>query len=404
MGSASRRGPRVVVLGIAGQYPLAGVVWQALHYVAGLRALGCDVYYVEDSGAPPYDARHDSIATDARANVAALAAAMRRIDFADRWAYWDALTGDWYGMTKARVDGLYGSAEVVFNVCGATRPRDEHKRGARLCYVETDPVYEQMRVANGDADSIAFLAAHDVLFTYGELLGTPRCRVPIERFRWVPTRPPVVLDWWSGAAQGAGAASRRAGAVEDVARCFRTIATWENKGKDVEFRGETYRWSKHRNFLSVLDVPRLAGVRFELAMDPIDAAIRADLAARGWQLVDPRPLSADLDAYRDFIRGARGEFTVAKDIYVRPRSGWFSDRSACFLAAGKPVVTQETGFSAVVPSGLGVVGFDDCAAAVAAVRNVADAYGAHAAAARELAAEYFAAERVLGRMLDAAFA
>ncbi len=145
-----------------------------------------------------------------------------------------------------------------------------------------------------------------------------------------------------------------------------------------------------------------ARVPVEVAMDPLDAAVRADLDAHGWTLVDPRPISADLDAYRAFIETARGEFTVAKDIYVRPRSGWFSDRSVCFLAAGRPVITQETGFSDRVPSGRGVLAFATVEEAVAAVRAVEADYAAHARAAREIAAEYFAAERVLGAMLDAA--
>jgi hypothetical protein len=248
-------------------------------------------------------------------------------------------------------------------------------------------VVEQLRVANGDPESIAFLADHDVLFTYGELLGTPGSVVPVERFRWVPTRPPVLLDLWPVVPAGAA---------------FASIATWENKGKDVAFRGETYHWSKHRNFLRMIDLPRRSGQRFELAMDPLDPAIRAELAARGWTLVDPRPVSRDLDAYRRYVQAARAEFTVAKDIYVRPRSGWFSDRSVCFLAAGRPVVTQETGFSAVIPTGVGLLAFSTLDEAIGAVQAVAADPGRHARAAREIAAEYFAAERVIGDMVRAA--
>jgi hypothetical protein len=379
--------PRVLVLGIAAQYPMAGVTWQAIHYLLGLTALGCDVYYVEDSGAPPYDPASGGIGTDARPNVAYLAAAMRRIDFVERWAYWDAQAQCWHGLGRARVAELYRSADAIFNLCGATRPRAEHHQGARLCYVETDPMVEQIRVANGETESIAFLGAHDVLFTYGELLGTPSCAIPAERFRWVPTRPPVVLDQWHPGTPG---------------RFFRSVATWENRGKDVQFRGETYHWSKHLNLLRMIDVPRLTGEPFELAMDPLDPAVRSHLAAYAWDLVDPRPISADLDTYRAYVEGARAEFTVAKDIYVRPRSGWFSDRSACYLAAGKPVVTQETGFSEVIASGRGLVAFSTLEEAIEGVRAVVADYAAHARAARALAAEHFAAERVVGAMLAAA--
>ena len=379
--------PRVVVLGIAAQYPLAGVTWQAIHYLVGLRDLGCDVFYVEDAGAPPYDPMSGGLGINADANVAFLADVMRRYDFGERWAYWDSLTDTWHGHDAAGVRELYRTADAIFNLCGATSLRPEHRQGAKLCYVETDPIYEQMRVANGDEDSIGFLAAHDVLFTYGELLGTPSCTVPVERFTWIPTRPPVVLDCWRPSTEG---------------RCFASIATWENKGKNVEFRGETYYWSKHINFLRMIDVPRASGEPFELAMDPGDDAVRTRLASHGWSLVDPRPISADVDAYRAYVDRARGEFTVAKDIYVRPRSGWFSDRSVCFLAAGKPVVTQETGFSELIPSGKGLLAFSTEEEAVEAVRAVAADWTLHARAARAVAEEHFAAGKVIGAMLVAA--
>jgi hypothetical protein len=152
----------------------------------------------------------------------------------------------------------------------------------------------------------------------------------------------------------------------------------------------------------MIDVPRASGEAFELAMDPGDPAVRATLATHGWTLVDPRPISADVDAYRGYVEGSRGEFTVAKDIYVRPRSGWFSDRSVCFLAAGKPVVTQETGFSELIPSGEGLLGFSTLAEGVEAVRAVAADWPRHARAARAIAEEHFDATRVIGAMLDAA--
>ncbi len=381
------KGPRVVVLGIAAQYPLAGVTWQAIQYLVGLRALGCDVYYVEDSGAPPYDPASGGIGISAAANVAFLADVMRRFDLGGRWAYWDALADRWHGHDAADVRELYRTADAIFNLCGATKLRDEHRQGATLCYVETDPIYEQMRVANGEEDSIDFLGSHDVLFTYGELLGTPSCRVPVERFTWIPTRPPVVPELWHPGAAG---------------RAFTSIATWENKGKNVAFRGETYYWSKHVNFLAMIDIPHASGEPFELAMDPGDAAVRAELASHGWSLVDPRPISADVDAYRTYIEASRGEFTVAKDIYVRPRSGWFSDRSVCFLAAGKPVITQETGFSELVPSGEGLLAFATLEEAIAATHAVAADWPRHARAARAIAEEHFAADKVIGAMLDAA--
>src|SRR5436309_14253137 len=365
---------------------MAGVSWQAIHYLRGFHQLGWDVWYVEDSGAPPYDPRLGTTTEDCAPAVRYVADVMRRIGLADRWAYVDLMHGETHGLPRAQLDALYRDAAAIVNLCGATAPREEHRRGPKLLYIETDPVYEQLRIALGDESSLGFLASHDVLFTYGENLGAADCPVPLERFTWYPTRPPVVLEEW-------------AAPPDPGAAFFTTVASWENKGKDISFRGETYQWSKHVNFLRFLDLPRHAVGRFELAMDPVDPAVTARLRDAGWTLVDPAPISRDPERYRAFIRASRGEFTVAKDIYVRPRSGWFSDRSVCYLAAGRPVVTQDTGVGKFVPTGRGLLTYGTMEEAVEALRGIEADYVAHSAAARAIATEHFAAERVLGRLL-----
>jgi hypothetical protein len=381
-----RRRDPLVLLGILGQYPMAGVSWQAIHYLLGFRDLGWDVWYVEDSGAPPYDPRLGRSTEDCTHAVAYVADVMRRIGLADRWAYVDLMHGATHGASHARLDALYRDAAAIVNLCGATAPREEHRRGPKLLYVETDPVYEQLKIALGDESSRRFLASHDVLFTYGENLGAADCPVPLGDLAWKPTRPPVVLACWEP----------RTG---PAAAHFTSIASWENRGKDVTWSGVTYQWSKHVNFLRFLDLPRRAAARFQLAMDPADAAIEARIRGAGWELVDPRPISADVDAYRRFVRGSRGEFTVAKDIYVRPRSGWFSDRSVCYLAAGKPVVTQDTGFGKFVPTGEGLFAYSTMDEAIDAVARIEADYAAHGRAARRVAEAHFDARRVLGRLI-----
>jgi hypothetical protein len=381
-----RRRDPLLVLGIVGQYPMAGVAWQAIHYLLGFERLGFEVYYVEDSGAAPYDPRTNGRTDDPAYSVAYVADVMRRIGLRERWVYFDVARNEAHGLARARLDALYRDAVAIVNLCGATALRDEHRQGARLLYVETDPVYEQFRIALGEEASLAFLASHDVLFTYGENLGAADCPVPLERFTWRTTRPPVVVDQWDGP-PAPGAAY------------FTSIASWENKGKDITYGGVTYQWSKHTNFLRFLDLPRRVPQRFRLAMDPGDPAVRARLAAAGWELTDPTPISSDVDRYRAFVQASRGEFTVAKDIYVRPRSGWFSDRSACYLAAGRPVVTQDTGFGKFIPTGQGLLAYATMEEAVEALARIDADYAAHAAAARAVAVEHFAAERVLGRLL-----
>ena len=381
-----RRRDPLLLLGIVGQYPMAGVAWQAVHYLLGFQALGLDVYYVEDSGAPPYDPRTGGVSGECDYAVSYVAEVMGRVGLGDRWVYLDMMGNRTHGPAAGRLAELYKTAGAIVNLCGATAPRAEHKQGAKLLYVETDPVYEQMNIANGDDASLGFLRSHDVLFTYGENIGAPDCPVPSAGFTWHATRPPVVPACWAG---DAGA----------DARAFTTVASFANSGKDITYGGVTYQWSKHGNFLRFLDLPRHTPQPFVMAMKPGDPAVAARVRAAGWELVDPEATSREVDGYRRFIQQSRGEFTVAKDIYVRPRSGWFSDRSVCYLAAGRPVVTQDSGFGKFIPTGEGLFAYETMDEAVDALARINADYARHSAGARRVAHDAFGAEPVLRRML-----
>jgi hypothetical protein len=381
----AKRG-RVVVLHFVAQMPMAGIAWQALQYLIGLEKLGFEAWYVENHGANPYDPRISSVVTECDDNVAYLRATLERFGLADRWAYWDAINDVYHGLSRERVFSLLKEADALINLCGSTRLRDEHMACPVRIMVDTDPVYEQIKYAKADLAARAYLDAHTNFFTYGENVGGPGWIVPLCGIPWKPTRPPVVLDLWPEAS----------GEPE----CFSTIATWENKGKDIAFDGESYVWSKHVNFMRFLDLPHRTHECFTMAMLPPSAEVEAMVSGQGWKLVDPRPVSATLDDYGDFIRSSRGEFTVAKDIYVRPNSGWFSDRSVCYLASGRPVVTMATGFSRFYPVGEGLFEYADTAGAVAAIAAIGADYHRHAKAARRLAAEFFASDRVVGAMMD----
>jgi hypothetical protein len=289
-------------------------------------------------------------------------------------------------MSEARLNALYREAAAMLNVTGSQELRDEHLAGPRRIYVESDPVKSQIEVAAGDAELIRTLAQHDTLFTFGENLGQPDCGVPVERFTWLPTRQPVAIDLWPHDF-GDGTA-------------YTTIASWKSRN-DVVYRGETYYWSKDREFEKVLDLPGRRSVPFELATE-VDAATAERLSSHGWRLREAFAVSGDATIYRDFITGSRGEFTVAKDQNVRLRSGWFSDRSACYLAAGRPVITQDTGFGNVLPTGKGLFAFSDLDDVLAAVDAIESDYEGQRRAAREIAAEYFDATRVLGSLLERA--
>jgi hypothetical protein len=379
----------LVVLGMMGRSPFAGVAWQVLHYLEGFRRLGHEVYYIEDTGTWPYDAEQDTVTDDCSFTLRYIARLMTWWGAPDRWAYRSGVDGQTFGLSDAQVLEVLASAGALINLTGATVLREEHRRVPIRIYLETDPVLPQVEVAQGRPFTMELLGAHTHHFTFGENLGAPDCGVPLGCFEYQPTRQPIVLDWWMDPGP-------------PTASAFTTVANWQQSGKDLEWNGETYSWSKHYEFLKLIDLPRHTAEPIELALACGDAEVVRLLAAHGWRIVDAIPLSSDILPYRDYIRGSRGEFTVAKDQNVRLRSGWFSDRSACYLAAGKPVITQDTGFGNILPTGQGLFAFRTFDDILQALDRVTADYERHVRAAKEIAAEHFAAERVLASLLERA--
>ncbi len=364
---------------------MGGIGWQAIHYVVGLSRLGHDVYYVEDSAAQPYDPRVRSLVDNCSYSVEFLRRTMERFGLGDRWVYRDGVNDRCYGLSRERLEELYREADTLVNLCGATWLREEHLRCPIRIYVQTDPVYDQILVAQNNQDRLITLSRHTHHFTYGENLGQPNCPIPMEMFQWRATRPPVVLNLWEPR-------------FDSLAEAFTTVGTWKNSGKDVHFAGKTYCWSKHVNFLRFLDLPRLTSQPLELALESIDPTARRLLRRKGWRVTGAFEKSRDTTAYQEHIYRSRGEFTVAKDLVASTHSGWFSDRSVCYLAAGKPVVTQETGFSKFVPTGRGLFAFSTCEEAAAAIEEINRDYPDHCRAAREIAAGYFSSDHVLAEL------
>src|SRR5579863_2970369 len=273
---------KIVILHFVGQMPLAGIAWQALHYLIGLEKLGWETWYVEDGVANPYDPRANSVAMDCKYNLAFLRRVMEAHGLGQRWAYWDAINDVYYGLSRERVTALLAEADGLINLCGATRLREEHLACPVRIMVDTDPVYEQIKYAKADRAARAYLDAHTHFFSYGENLGAADCPVPLGGIAWRPTRPPVDMSLWPE--------------PDDAPACFTTIATWENKGKNIEHDGVGYVWSKHLNFMRFIDLPRRRPQTcFRLAMLNAGEETRAMLAGNGWNLLDPLPISAEID-------------------------------------------------------------------------------------------------------------
>jgi GT2 family glycosyltransferase len=380
--------PKLVLLGMMTKMPVAGVIWQTVHYLVGFRRLGFDAYYVEAHARTPSMLMRSETDDSSALAAAFLDRVLRRFDLGDRWAF-HALhdDGSVHGMSPERLRRLYAEAELVINLHGGTDPRPEHYEHGRLVYLETDPVQLQVELHDDLESTIAFLEPHVAFFSFAENLGRTGCALPVpQQFDFRTTRQPVVTELWLGA--------------DGEPPTFTTVGNWRQTWRSVTFGGERYTWSKDHEFLKFLDVPARTGQDFELALASYEAEDRRLLEGHGWRVRDALEISIETDDYRDYIRRSRGEFTVAKDQNVRLQTGWFSDRSASYLASGRPVITQDTGFGSVLPVGEGLFSFSDVDRIAEAVAAIDGDYARHRRGAFAVAREFFDAAVVLVRLLD----
>ncbi len=393
---------RLIVIGTLASDPYAGMAWMHMQIAAGLRRLGHDVYYFETTSTWPYDPLRQTRVYDSDYAVPYLQRVADSFGLGDRWAYRRSYSdNEWLGMSRAKAEDLLLTADAVFNVAGATAVRHDGLKVGRLIYFGTDPVFDEICYANGEERGRKVVDSHDEFVTYGENIGRPDCKVPAFPRLRATTRQPVLIDLWRN-----GPPTKNA---------FTTVGNWKQAGCEFEFQGERYQWSKHYEFLKVIDLPRRVSQQFELAMNlaevnqhgegtaipayGITSAEKEMLRSHGWRLVDAPEFSTDPWRYRDYVQPSRGEFTVARDLHVRMKSGWFSERSACYLAAGRPVVTQDTGFGSVLPTGEGLFAFETIDDVLAAFDAIQTDYEKQSRAAAAIADEYFNAGRVLEKLL-----
>jgi len=382
---------RTVVMGFMGSMPIAGVIWQHIHYLVGLQRLGHDVYYIEDSARLPYNPETFEINNEFDYAAWLLNRLSQEFGFKNRWGFCARyLPGTpTAGLPLKKIRQLYRDADAILNICGAQEFNDDLLVSDSILYIESDPGVEQIKIDKGVRSTVSYLGRHHALFTFGENVGTKSFPVPTHGFKWLPTRQPVVTDLW------------KTNRSPSRAAVFTSVANWSTSGlKDITWRGEKYLWSKSREFLRFISAPKESGETFELATNINDAKTRANFERRGWRLSSPLQMSVDYWLYRDYIRRSKGEFTVAKDQYVRLNTGWFSDRSACYLAAGRPVIIQETGFTKIYGGKAGLLSFRSLGEIVDAVKMINADYVKHSRAARALAREFFEAKKVLKSILD----
>jgi len=388
---------RIIVTGLVGQYPLGGVAWDYLQYAIGLSRLGHAVYYHEDTRCWPYDpvscSRTDRADHSARFLSEFFAA--HAPELSDRWHY-RHLQRESFGMSEEAFAAIAGSADLYINVSGAGIAPDGLAGRCTTVFIDTDPGYNQILLAEHPpsaanvgswADAVADHHRH---FTYAENIHGTDCRVPKVGIAWSTTRMPVVLDRWAACPPPADH------------HPWTTVMTWNSFNGPLVHDGVEY-FGKGAEVEKIIDLPTSTDQHLLAAVGGTEAPLER-LRAAGWEVVDGPARTRSADDYRDLICASRGEVSAAKHVYVAMRTGWFSCRSACYLAAGRPVVVQDTGFSSVLPTGAGLLPFSSLAEALSQLAEAAAHHPLHAAAARDLAVEHFGSDQVLSRLLDEAFA
>lgn len=387
---------RIILTGLIAQHPLGGLTWHYAQYALGLAGLGHDVYYVEDTGMWPYSLDGGAtgtnfIVSDCLANVRYLTEVMPRFGLAERWAYHCAIGGQWFGAADDVRREMLRTADLLVSVSAPVYHPDEYRHIPRKAFIDTDPVFTQIKLVRGQADFRAAIDLYDHQFSFAE---SPTASLPATGHHWLPTRQPIVLSQW-----------RPSRPTRDV---FTTVMNWDSYNP-VKYLDKTYG-QKDVEFLRCIDLPsRVAPVRLEVAARVrrhvhLPASVLTHLEYKGWHVVDPNQVCPDVESYRAYIESSKGEWGVAKNGYVVGQPGWFSDRSACYLAAGRPVIAQDTGFGSVLPVGEGLLTFSDVSEAAECVRRVTADYPRHARAAREIAEGYFDSDAVLSRFLETAMA
>ena len=379
---------RIIITGLVGQYPFGGVIWDYLQYLLGFKSLGHQVLYLEDSGAWPYDPVAGTITDDCSFALQSLRKIFTDFDLAESWVYRNGADGKFHGAGEKVAREWLRHGDLLVNVSSAGWLRDYDLRVGHRMFIDGDPMFCQIGLLDGSNPLYAGrLRDHDSHFTFGLSVGQPDCPVPVDGITWRPTVQPIAIDQWPVTPASADAP-------------WTTVMNWASYKPKV-WEGRTYG-QKNLEFNRFRDLPSKTSVPLRLAMGlGVDGQRPAqELRQLGWDLVEPQEVVPDHRAYRSFLTNSKGEWSVAKHGYVEGKTGWFSCRTACYLAAGRPAVVQETGWSRHLPSNCGVLPFTTLEEAAEGLTKVTHNYSVHSKAAREIALEFFDAKKVCKDLLS----
>ena len=368
---------------IAGDPHHGGATWAVLQYLLGFKRLGYDVYFIEPIAETAF--RPDAVGLSRSVNARYFATVVADFGLERTSALLLTGTQQTVGLPYGALVAATSRADVLFNISGMLTDEALLADIPVRVYLDLDPAFNQLWQAVDDIDMR--FGAHTQFVTVGQAIGTPDCEVPTCQRDWVGTLPPVVLSHWP---------------VATETRCdaLTTVGNWRGYGS-IEYDGRFYGQKAHA-LRPLISLPTMTAQRFApaLRIHPDETTDLEALASHGWRLVDPAEVAGDPASYQAFIQGSKAEFGIAKSGYVVSRCGWFSDRSACYLASGRPVIAQETGFSAFLPTGEGLFAFETAEEVLASIETMNADYARHARTARGLAEDYLDSDMVLSRLLD----
>lgn len=389
---------RVIVGGFLGLLPAGGVTWDYIQYPLGLVSMGHDVYYVEDTQLYPIFQKPGSDWGDCSTTVSHLQAVMAYFDMSDRWAYRDEASGKTYGLTDRQIQEVCKTADVFINISCSTVMREEYARIPVRILIDSDPMFTQIQYmtdqsfTKGESTIRSLIHQHNYHFTFGENIGAADCRIPIADIQWRPTRQPICLEHW------------QVNALPPLkSASLTTIMNWA-AGKKLRYENEEWG-QKDIEFHNIMPIPALfPDMCFSVVVGQTERQNslfpQDEMESNHWTIESPEKVAGDWVDYQHFITRSFGEISVAKNTYVKANTGWFSCRSACYLATGRPVITQETGWSDYIPSGNGVFAFSNQEEAIEAIKHIVGNPVAHAKAARQVAEDYFDSHKVIQSMLN----
>jgi hypothetical protein len=376
----------VIIAGSIAQQPgRGGHTWAFLQYILGFKKLGWEVVFI-DHLQPQMcvNALGQQCAFEQSVNVEYFVRTMNEFSLNDSYALLYNDGERIIGIPRAKLIEKTAESCLLINVMGFLRDEEILGRARKTVFLDIDPGFGQMWQELG---LCKIFDGHDYHVTIGENIGKADCTIPTCGLKWITSRQPVQLDYWRPA-------------CDRASRSFTSVGSWRGNSGPIQFRGKTYGLRVHE-FRKIMPLPQLTNERFEVALDihPSDNDDKTLLAQNGWRLLDPEAVSGDPHRYQDFIHRSGAEFMIAKNLYVETRSGWFSDRSCCYLASGRPVLCKDTGLKSLYPVGKGLLTFNTLDEAISGVQEISGNYNAHSRAAQEIAVECFDSNKVLQQLI-----